>query len=161
MYIKDYYELMEFKTWALAYYPKVFQYWYYPALNISQSEFEAFKEKRGKEYYKIAQDQWIKITNGTLDRTVAKENIREMYPNWPEEGIEDEVQCYYDDYMKTEEEYIEDTEYLVMITPLKTDTKLKWICPVDCVRRYLRHNCGVIDRWYHKIFWKGKKVYCL
>ena len=46
-------------------------------------------------------------------------------------------------------------------TPLKVDRKLKWICPVPCVREYLHNQCGVNPKWewLYKIFWKGKKYF--
>lgn len=47
----------------------------------------------------------------------------------------------------------------IMNTPLKVDRKLKWICPVPCVREYLHKQCGVNPKWewLYKIFWRGKK----
>ena len=47
----------------------------------------------------------------------------------------------------------------VMNTPLSVDRKLKWICPVPCVREYLHKQCGVNPKWewLYKIFWRGKK----
>lgn len=44
-------------------------------------------------------------------------------------------------------------------TPFKVDRKLKWICPVPCVREYLHKQCGVNPKWewLYKIFWRGKK----
>lgn len=49
----------------------------------------------------------------------------------------------------------------VMNTPLKVDRKLKWICPVPCVREYLHKQCGVNPKWewLYRIFWRGKKYF--
>ena len=46
-------------------------------------------------------------------------------------------------------------------TPFKVDMKLKWICPVPCVREYLHEQCGVNHKWewLYKIFWRGKKYF--
>lgn len=43
--------------------------------------------------------------------------------------------------------------------PSQVDRKLKWICPVPCVREYLHKQCGVNPKWewLYKIFWRGKK----
>lgn len=49
----------------------------------------------------------------------------------------------------------------VMNTPFKVDRKLKWICPIPCVREYLHKQCGVNPKWekLYKIFWRGKKYF--
>ena len=49
----------------------------------------------------------------------------------------------------------------IMKTPLSVDRKLKWICPVPCVREYLHKQCGVNPKWewLYKIFWRGKKYF--
>lgn len=49
----------------------------------------------------------------------------------------------------------------IMNTPIKVDRKLKWICPVPCVREYLHEQCGVNPKWewLYKIFWRGKKYF--
>lgn len=46
-------------------------------------------------------------------------------------------------------------------TTFKVDRKLKWICPVPCVREYLHKQCGVNPKWewLYKIFWRGKKYF--
>ena len=43
--------------------------------------------------------------------------------------------------------------------PLDIDKKLLWICPVKCIRKYLKDKHGWKTRWYHKLFWKGKYRY--
>ena len=54
-----------------------------------------------------------------------------------------------------EEEY----SFPVMNTSLNVDKKLLWICPIPCVRNYLKDQCGYKTRWYHRLFWKGKKYF--
>ena len=46
-------------------------------------------------------------------------------------------------------------------TPFSVDRKLKWICPLPCVREYLHKQCGVNPKreWFYKIFWRGKKYF--
>lgn len=46
-------------------------------------------------------------------------------------------------------------------TTFNVDRKLKWICPVPCVREYLHKQCGVNPKWewLYKIFWRGKKYF--
>ena len=68
------------------------------------------------------------------------------------------------EYIENRDEFIRNSawpdlnyEFPVMNTPLSVDRKLKWICPVPCVRKYLQEQCGVKTRWYHKLFFKGKK----
>jgi hypothetical protein len=52
-------------------------------------------------------------------------------------------------------------EVPIMNTPFSVDRKLKWICPVPCVREYLHNQCGVNPKWewLYKIFWRGKKYF--
>lgn len=47
----------------------------------------------------------------------------------------------------------------VMNTSFSVDKKLLWICPIPCVRKYLEEQCGYKTKWYHKLFWKGKKYF--
>ena len=46
-------------------------------------------------------------------------------------------------------------------TTFNVDRKLKWICPVPCVRDYLHKQCGVNPKWewLYRIFWRGKKYF--
>lgn len=55
----------------------------------------------------------------------------------------------------SEDEYT----FPIMNTPLSIDRKLKWLCPVHCVREYLHKKCGANPKWewLYKIFWRGKK----
>lgn len=52
-----------------------------------------------------------------------------------------------------------DTGMPIMNIPFNIDRKLKWICPVPCVREYLHKQCGVNPKQerLYKIFWRGKK----
>jgi hypothetical protein len=64
-------------------------------------------------------------------------------------------------FINTQNAIIDDYTFPVMNTPCKIDRKLKWICPVPCVREYLHKQCGVNPKWgwLYKIFWKGKKYF--
>ena len=49
----------------------------------------------------------------------------------------------------------------IINTPFSIDKKLKWICPVPCVREYLHKQCGVNPKWewFYRLFWRGKKYF--
>ena len=49
----------------------------------------------------------------------------------------------------------------IAVLPSQIDQKLKWICPVPCVREYLHNQRGVNPKWewLYKIFWRGKKYF--
>ena len=57
--------------------------------------------------------------------------------------------------------FLKEIDIPVTNTPFSVDRKLKWICPVPCVREYLHKQCGVNHKWewLYKIFWRGKKYF--
>lgn len=73
------------------------------------------------------------------------------------------------DYEKSKKSWLKRTKgatedefsFPVMNTPFHVDRKLKWICPVPCVREYLHTQCGVNPKWewLYKIFWRGKEYF--
>ena len=50
--------------------------------------------------------------------------------------------------------YILDIGLPIARFTLKQDTWLKWHCPLEFVRQYLKDNCGMKEHWYYKLFFK-------
>lgn len=91
--------------------------------------------------------------NITLTWSEYADNVKE----WAEQA-EKRVKKEYAKLGHYYSELLEDNyTFPVMNTPFNVDKKLKWICPVPCVRKYLEEHCGYKTKWYHKLFWKGKK----
>lgn len=85
--------------------------------------------------------------------------------NWYKEaGIEvplysiiESVHYIIEAYNRTAEDWENLYSCPITNTPFSVDKKLLWICPVPCVRKYLEEQCGYKTKWYHKLFWKGRK----
>ena len=50
--------------------------------------------------------------------------------------------------------FIGDVEVPIACFRPSQDRWLKWHCPLDFVRQYLKDNCGMKERWYYKLFFK-------
>ena len=159
IYVSDYWDLAELRTWAMVYYPKLILYFYNWAWEVNEKEFLEYKRKQAKQAQKYAKDTWERYSkDGTINGAVATLMDKRGLSN--AEALE-EASIFYKEYNRT----IEDWEKMVSVpvtnTPYKVDKYLKWRCPVSCVRKYLQENCGVKEHWYYKLFWKGKKHFIL
>ena len=154
-YVKDYYDLYDLRLWAMIYYPKLLIHFYSSAMTATPESFERGRKKQAKTVKAWAINYWKSISaNGSMNGAIAwlKEN-----KGMTEEEAKEHASEVYKYVMATLESIIEDTSVPVMNTPFKVDKKLKWICPLNCVRKYLQNQCGVKEHWYYKLFWKGRK----
>ena len=132
--IRDY-ELEELRRWAMVYYPKLLLW-----LDIDYTEktFEDSKARIATSYKDFVNTRWKNIaSDGTVNSAVAY-LISQGY---------------------SEEDAIDDIKISIINTPSKIDRKLKWICPVECVREYLKNQCGMKEHWYYKLFCRGRKYF--
>ena len=160
MYVHSYYEYEMLRKWALVYYPELIFYFY--DFDLTHEEF--LKNK----------GQWMANTKAIIKRDYARLgkfehpedaviNLIEHYKkttdyDCPKEQATEEVEYCLEQYDKIINGTLEDDySFPVTNTPYEVDKKLLWICPVPCVREYLEEHCGYKTRWYHKLFWKGKK----
>lgn len=158
LYITEYDDLANLRIWANAYYPKLFFWFYERALTIDEEEFNKLKKKYAKKRLLEATSYWRQISpDNTINGAVA----HLMGQGWPEEDAKDEAEYYYDWAHRTVEEFEKLVGITVMNTPSRVDRLLKWYCPLDRIREYLKDQCGVKTRWYHKLFWKGKERFTL
>ena len=159
LYLKSYEDLCNLRLWAICYYPKLLLHFYEFALTADRDSFERQKRRSAKAAERLAKNYWEKISSdGTINSAVAYYKEHDM----DEKTAVWNTKCAYDDFRTSLEDRIENITIPVMNTPFKIDKKLKWICPLDCIRFYLRAQCGVTERWYYKLFWRGKQrfKYC-
>ena len=162
MYVHSYYEYDDLRKWAIAYYPQLLFYFYDITLDYTKWQKNV--------------DSWLDMTKrhlmmdlikiGDTDNTeYAILNLIKHYKesanyDCPYEQAKSEVDAIFTRRMlldagMLEEEY----SFPVMNTSFSVDKKLLWICPIPCVRKYLEEQCGYKTRWYHKLFWRGKKYF--
>lgn len=155
LYLKDYQDLVELRKWAYVYYPKLLLYFYSEVMFMDCTKFNKIKKQKAKRQRDAIKKQWTFYSlDGTVEGAIAC--LKDKY-GLSEEAASEQVTQMYDDYKKTLSQLEKDADIIIMNTPSKVDKKLVWICPVYCIRKYLENQCGIKTKWYHKLFWKGKK----
>lgn len=163
IYVNDFSDYEEIKLWALIYYPKLLIYFY----NIGLTYKEYLSNKA--EWIKEAKAGILKSHKRLGEYNTQEEAIQNLINHYkvsadydcPYEQAKDEVLNDFYDMSLTDEQLADNYYFPVTNTPLKIDRKLKWICPVSSVRKYLHKQCGVNPKyeWLYKIFWRGKKYF--
>lgn len=154
LYVKNFWDLDDLRNWALVYYPKLFLYFYSDVFTMTERDFTSQQQEVAESHYKNAHKFWKEISSdGTLNSAIA------YYINtgMTEEEAEELARDVYLDAHKSINQLRVEVAIPIMNTPFKVDKKLKWICPLSCIREYLQNQCGVKEHWYYKLFWKGKK----
>ena len=161
MYVHSYYEYDDLRRWAIAYYPELLFYFY--DITTTYQQWEDNCRAYVKNQLKIAKNEYDKLSQfgePTDKNTVVINKIQYYKEQGIELSMENVLECYnytIRSYNKTAEDWEESYTCPIMNTPFEVDKKLLWICPVPCVRKYLEENCGYKTKWYHKLFWRGKK----
>ena len=159
IYVSDYWDLVELRNWTTVYYPELIFYFYNWAWEINERDFLEYKRKRAIRAQKDAKAAWDEYSkDGSLNGAIATLMNKHEISN--SQAWEEAVDLL-EDYNKSLRDWEELISIPVTNTPFRVDKRLKWICPVPCVRRYLQNNCGVKEHWYYKLFWKGKKHFIL
>lgn len=158
LYLHSYNELLELKQWALAYYPKLFVYFYDWAFNATRKDFDAAILKKAKEAEKAYKSDWERISsNGTINCAVAY--IMGEWGWTDENAARKEAEEIRGNARKSLEMIKHETSLPIMNTPLSVDRKLKWICPLVSIRIYLQTQCGVKERSFYRLFWRGTREF--
>lgn len=156
LYVHSYYEYDDLRRWAIAYYPELLFYFYDITKTYQQWEDNC------KAYVK----QQIAIANSDYKKVCPQEdavkNIIKRYKedadyDCPLSQAQEEAFDIIDRYKRTIKDWEELYSCPIMNSFLSVDRKLLWICPIPCVRKYLEEQCGYKTKWYHKLFWRGKK----
>ena len=158
LYVKHYGDLHDLRNWALIYYPELFIWWYSDALTMSSANFTKYVNNAANLMMKRFHNSWEEISpDDTLNGAIATLMKAPYYMSTEEAGtFATEV---YNNKIKPITSLRNEVTFPVMNTSLTIDRKLKWICPVPCVREYLQKQCGVKEHWYYKLFWKGKQYF--
>ena len=163
MYCHSYYEYDDLRKWAIVYYPQLLFYFYNITLDYAkwQKKVDSWLDTTKRH---IMCDIVMRLGNAN-NTDDAIQNLIKYYKesvnyDCPYEQAKSEVDDIFErkvllDAGMLEEEYT----FPVMNTPLSVDRKLLWICPIPCVRKYLEEQCGYKTKWYHKLFWRGKKYF--
>jgi len=163
LYVHHYYEYIELRNWAIVYYPKLLLCFYNWQLTWKEyDENKAYWIETSKEYAQRDFKRFGKFKSN-------KEAVQNLIKHYKEtadydcsvEQAKEELEKCIEEYNRTDEEWEEYYSFAVMNTPFHIDRKLKWICPIHCVREYLHKQCGVNPKWewLYKIFWRGKKYF--
>ena len=161
LYLKTYYEYDQLKTWAIMYYPKLLLFFYNRDLHYN--DFVRECEEWIENVKTTIKQQYAKYADLTMEMAIEKlrEEYRRTGYKCSYSQAEEEITYLYNEYHKTDEQLEDDYSFPVMSTPLSVDRRLKWICPLPFVRKYLHEQCGVNPKWewFYKIFWRGKKYF--
>lgn len=157
LYVHTYYEYDDIRKWAIAYYPELLFYFY--DITMTYQQWESNCAKYVKKQMAISKVEFEKAGNSGA---LTVEGIIKYYKetadyDCPEEQAKEEHIAITSDYGKNAKDWEESYSCAIMSTPFNVDRKLLWICPIPCVREYLEDCCGYKTRWYHKLFWRGKK----
>lgn len=157
MYVHSYYEYDDLRRWAIAYYPELLFYFY--DITMTYQQWEDNCRAYIKQQIAIAKRDYDKIAapNESLAVQNLVKHYKEVGYNCPQKQAEVEAFDIIDRHSRTASDWEERYSRPIINTPLEVDNRLKWICPVPCIRKYLETNCGIKTKWYHKLFFKGKK----
>lgn len=161
LYVHSFYEYDELRKWAIAYYPELLFHFY--DITVTYKQWENNCKDYAKRQFENAKKEFDKLKQlgDPFDRNIIVfkkiQCYREQGIEMPLENAIETVDYTVKAYQNTEEDWEELYSMPVMNTPLEVDRKLLWICPVPCVRKYLEEQCGYKTKWYHKLFWRGKK----
>lgn len=161
LYVHTYYEYDDLRKWAIAYYPELL--FYFLDITMTYQQWEDNCKTYVKKQMDIARKEYDELKKlGVLSNRndiIGKkyQYYRNMGVGVCMESIIESADYTLKMYNMTEEEWEEAYSAPVISTPFEVDKKLLWICPIPCVREYLRTHCGYKTRWYHKLFFKGRK----
>lgn len=158
MYVNSYFDYDDLRLWAIIYYPKLLRYFY--DITMTYQQWKDNVEAYVKQHIAIAKRDYKKIGVENL----AVENIVKHYKetadyDCPIEQAKEEACAIIDAYYRNTSDWENLYTCPILNTPFEVDRKLLWICPVPCVRKYLEEHCGYKTRWYHKLFWRGRKIF--
>ncbi len=158
LYVNSYSEYDDLRRWATVYFPELLFYFY--DLTITQTQWETCCEDWVSKQIMASQINFKKLN--TYPGYSATENIINHYKvtsnyDCSLEQAKDEVKYIITAYNRTAADWEELYSVPVLNLPINIDKKLRWICPIPFVQKYLTTQCGYKIKWYHKLFWKGKK----
>lgn len=158
LYVHTYYEYDDLRRWAIVYYPELLFYFY--NITITSQSWENDVKRDVKNSLQIAKRNYKKLGHFKNENEAVinrKKDYEAKGLDIPLYAITESVHYIIKYYNYTAEDWEQSYSCPIMSTPFEIDKKLLWICPVPCVRKYLEEICGYKTRWYHKLFFRGKK----
>ena len=156
----DYNDFTEFKLWVLKNNPSL-SYNFYNFF-LSEPEWDKWKddlynfdkESNDRDYKKYGIELGIeKATERFLEMYLERNhNLNGMNFKLAESEIEDIEKE--NRKLKNKSKFIDSIALPICNFSFNQDLYLKWHCPIEFVRKYLKEQCGVKTRWYHKIYFK-------
>lgn len=163
LYLDEYYEINQLRTWALIYYPKLLRYFY--DYTITEEDFKKWRGEWVNDQKEFAERDYKKFcepfaTEGLMITNYINQTKMGEY-ECSHEDAKVVIDSIYERFVRSEQSWVKEYSLPVMNTPFKVDRKLKWICPLPFIREYLHEQCGVNPKfeWLYKIFWKGKSLW--
>ena len=158
MYVHSYYEYDDLRRWAIAYYPELLFHFY--TIDLTYSEWQKSVDKYVSDHIEMAKKHYERLGKFNTPDEAAYNQLKKLAEQGIQLNIENTLETVnfaIKAYNRSESDWEGLYERAIMNTPCDVDKKLLWICPVPCVRKYLKEHCGYETKWYHKLFWKGKK----
>lgn len=158
LYVHSYYEYNGLRKWAIAYYPELLFYFY--DITITYQQWEDDCRAYVKNNLKSSKKAYDKLGEFKTEEQAVANKLKwykEQGIEIPIDAVIESVRYTIESYNKIAKDWEELYSVPIMNTPFEVDKKLLWICPVPCVRKYLEDHCGYKTKWYHKLFWRGKK----
>ena len=158
LYTKYYSDARNLVAWLSNKRPSMLEDLY--SWTFNEKEFNSIKEDRYNESLDNNTEacQRLELDKG---RKHAINKMMEYYKSFDDFDIT-RVHPYEEvDYLREQKErlkdkdlYISDVELPIARFTLKQDMWLKWHCPLEFVRQYLKDNCGMKEHWYYRLFFK-------
>lgn len=158
LYTKYYSDARNLVAWLSNKRPSMFENLYDWA--FTEKEFNSVKEGRYNTSLDI-NSKGYKCWELDKGREHAINKLIDYYKSWGDFDAssihsDEEIDEIYEQHEKLSDKelYISDIELPIACFTSKQDTWLKWHCPIEFVRQYLKANCGMKEHWYYKLFFK-------
>lgn len=153
IYVATYNEFAELWDWVRAYKPSLmFEFLF--ARN--EKQFGRKKDELIKSQMNQYRNEWEAVAMGEQGPTmeIAVETL--IHQGHTEEEAKSIAEQLHQNFNKTYNTVAKEIKVAIFTTDKRVRRVLKWQCPVEYVRDFLRYQWGIKTKWYHKIFWLGK-----
>ena len=149
MYLSNYNDKYILMKWIERHRPSLLQNVFYPTM--TEAKWDNEKQEIYNSHLKINEKEYKKH-GGNKYRIVL--NYAKCGYECPLEQAEEEAESYKRQREELEDEIWYKFSYKLPVAcfSCETDTWLKWHCPLDFVREYLKAQCGMKEHWYYKLF---------
>lgn len=149
MYLSNYNDKYILMKWIERHRPSLLQNVFHPTM--TEAEWDNEKQEIYNYDLKVIEEE-CKKHGGDKYRII--QNYAKCGYECPLEQAEEEAELYKKQREELEDEIWYKFKYKLPIAcfSCESDTWLKWHCPLDFVREYLKDQCGMKEHWYYKLF---------